>query len=78
MKKKAVILFSFLAASAGIEGCAVQADTQGVREEPVYITGSNIARKQQSGEVSVMSGDAYERARSAVTPAIPTMPGGAH
>lgn len=78
MKKKALILILLLAAAGGIEGCAVQADTQGAREEPVYITGSNIARKQHSGEVSVMSGEAYERARQAVNPSIPQVPGGGH
>ena len=80
MKKKALILLSLLAAAGGIEGCAVQADTQGAREEPVYVTGSNIARKDRvhSGEVSIMSGEAYERARQAVNPSIPQVPGGGH
>ena len=75
---KTIILVAALASSAGIEGCALQADAQAEpRAEPVYITGSNIARKQSSGEVSSMSGEAYQRAREAVTPPIPSAPGGA-
>jgi len=77
--KKITILLCSAAAFAGIEGCALQADAEGApRAERVYITGSNIARKEHSGEVSVMSAEAYERARSSITPPIPTMPGGAH
>ncbi len=71
-------IFSAAMAASGIAGCADSVDPQAVREEPVYITGSNIARKQHSGEVSVMSGEAYERARSSVTPSIPQVPGGGH
>lgn len=81
MTKNALIVLSLLAASAGIEGCAVQADTQGVREEPVYVTGSNIARKDRvhSGEVSIMTPEAYDRARHAINPPIPcSQPGACH
>ena len=80
MKKKALIVISLLGAASSIEGCAVQADTQGAREEPVYVTGSNIARKDRvhSGEVSIMNAEAYERAREALNPPIPQVPGGGH
>ena len=81
MKKTAVLLSSLLAAAAGISGiagCADNYDPQAVREEPTYVTGSNIARKQHSGEVSTMSAEAYERARGAINPPIPQTPGGSH
>jgi hypothetical protein len=75
MKGLALTLFVALASISG--GCATaDTDAQARREEPVYITGSNIARKTHSGEVSVMSGDAYQAARMPVT--VPTMPGGSH
>ena len=74
--KTAFIVLAVVAAGSVIEGCAVDADTQGAREERTYITGSNIARKQHSGEVSVMSAEAYERARSSVTPPVPMGAGG--
>jgi hypothetical protein len=77
--KKITMLLCSAAACAGIQGCALQADTDGApRAERVYITGSNIARKEHSGEVSVMSAEAFERARSSITPPIPRMPGGTH
>lgn len=77
--KRIVTLLCAAAACAGMQGCALQADTEGTpRAERTYITGSNIARKEHSGEVSVMSPEAYERARSSITPPIPTMPGRAH
>jgi hypothetical protein len=81
MKRKGLTLLSILAAGAAISalgGCADSYDPNAVREEPVYVTGSNIARKQHSGEVSIMSADAFERARSAVNPPIPQTPGGSH
>ncbi len=78
MKKNILALSSLLAAAGGIGGCAVQADPQAMREEPVYITGSNIARRHNAGEVSVMNADAFERARSAVNPPIPVPAGGGH
>ncbi|HXS52951.1 MAG TPA: hypothetical protein VN782_10505 [Usitatibacter sp.] len=81
MKKKGAILVSLFAASAtfyGLAGCAVPSDSQALREEPVYITGSNIARRQPVGNVSAISADAYERAREALNPPIPQVPGGGH
>ena len=83
MKTKAIVVCSFLAAAGAISaiaGCADNYDPQAVREEPTYVTGSNIARKDRthSGEVSIMSAEAYERARSAINPPIPQVPGGGH
>jgi hypothetical protein len=75
MKKKLAVLVA-LASVAGVQGCALQADTQGEpRTEPVYITGSNIARKTHSGEVSVMSAEAYEQARMGHNPGAPLTAG---
>ena len=78
MKTNLLVLSSLLAAAGGIDGCAVDTDAQSMREEPVYITGSNIARRHNAGEVSVMSGEAFERARDSVNPSIPQVPGGGH
>jgi len=81
MNHKPLILLSIFglsAAASTLGGCADSIDPQARREEPVYITGSNIARKEHSGEVSVMSAEAYERARSSITAPIPQVPGGGH
>ncbi len=67
-------------AMAVISGCAMPDMQAGVpREEPVYVTGSNIARRQAvapAGDVTTMSGQDFERLR------IPQMPmpapGGGH
>ena len=75
MKKLAILVA--LASIGGLEGCAV-ADLQcEPRAEPVYITGSNIARKQKvhSGEVSIMSAEAYEQARMGHAPGAPLTAG---
>jgi hypothetical protein len=72
------LALTFFVALASISGGCATADTeaQAKREEPVYITGSNIARKQHSGEVSVMSADGYQATRMPAN--VPTMPGGGH
>jgi len=73
MKKLAILVA--LASIGGLEGCAM-ADLQGEpRPEPVYITGSNIARKTHSGEVSIMSAEAYEQARMGHAPGAPLTAG---
>ena len=77
--KNTAILLAALAACAAVEGCALPADAKGEpHAEPTYITGSNIARKTHSGEVSIMSAAEYERVRDAINPPIPTRPSGAH
>lgn len=77
--KKSTLLLAVLAACAGLEGCALTPEANAEpHAERTYITGSNIARKQHSGEVSIISQEEYVRARSGITPPIPTMPGGAH
>jgi hypothetical protein len=65
-----------LASIGALCGCAVDADMQGEpRAEPTYITGSNIARHTHSGEVSIMSGEAYEQARMGHNPGAPLTSG---
>ena len=71
MKKNAFLL-AVLASCAAIPGCALDPSAQAEpRAERTYITGSNIARKQHSGEVSIMSAEAYERARTGHMPGTP-------
>ncbi|HSN20371.1 MAG TPA: hypothetical protein VLS49_06825 [Usitatibacter sp.] len=79
--KNTAILLAALAACAGIEGCALPAAATGEpRVEPVYVTGSNIARRDRthSGEVSIMSPEAYEMARMGHTPGAPLTAAGGH
>jgi hypothetical protein len=74
MKKIAALVA--LASIGGLAGCALEADMQGEpRAEPTYITGSNIARHTHSGEVSIMSGEAYEQARMGHNPGAPLTAG---
>jgi len=72
------LALTFFVALASISGGCATADTeaQAKREEPTYITGSNIARKTHNGEVSSMSGDAFQQARMPVS--VSPMPGGGH
>lgn len=64
----------------GTTGCAIApTDPMAQREEPVYVTGSNIARRHAAtppGEVKSMSGEEFERLRFPQLP-LPT-PGGSH
>ena len=83
MTKLPIVMFLF--AAAMLEGgCAEPVKTGEAlapRTEPEYITGSNIARRRHANEgdgVSSMSGEAFERARSSITPPIPQTPGGGH
>jgi hypothetical protein len=69
---KNTVLLAALAACAAVSGCALDPSAQAEpRAERTYITGSNIARKQHSGEVSVMSAEAYEQARMGHMPGTP-------
>ncbi len=65
-----------VAAGAGLLAGACATDplqAGATREEPVYLTGSNIARHRAAndGSVSTLSAEQYERVRSSVTPPIP-------
>ncbi|HXZ49594.1 MAG TPA: hypothetical protein VEG27_11260 [Usitatibacter sp.] len=77
---KGLAVFFLVAAASSTGGCALDAktDPQAKHEERVYVTGSNIPRRQQSGEVSVMNQEGYERSRDAVNPSIPMTSGAGH
>jgi hypothetical protein len=76
---KSFAILAFIASAWAVAGCtAIDASTeaQEARTEPVWTTGSNIARHKNSGEVSVMSQQGYEQTR--MPPPIPQAPGGGH
>jgi hypothetical protein len=76
---KSFTILVFVACAWSMGGCTpLEADKEGqsVRTEPVYVTGSNIAKRRNAGEVSVMSREGYEQTR--MPPPVPTMPGGGH
>jgi outer membrane receptor for ferrienterochelin and colicin len=79
MKKvRAVLLLSACAALAG--ACALEASNEASapRPERVYVTGSNIAKRNNPGDVSVLNREEAERDMTNRTNMPMPMPGGAH
>ena len=77
MKSFAIPVFIACAWSMG--GCTpleADKDGQSARSEPVWATGTNIARHRNAGEVSVMSQEGYEQTRMPAP--IPQAPGSGH
>ena len=77
MKTLTILVFAASAwTGAGCTALDASTETQATRSEPVWATGTNIARHKNAGEVSVMSQQGYEATRMPAP--IPQAPGGGH
>ncbi len=77
MKSFTILVFVASAwAAAGCTAIDTSTEAQATRAEPVWTTGSNIARHKNAGEVSAMSREGYEQTRMPTV--VPTAPGGGH
>jgi hypothetical protein len=77
MKSLTILVFVASAwAGAGCTPLDTSTEAQATRTEPVWATGTNIARRKNAGEVSTMSQQGYEQTRMPAP--IPTTPGGGH